>query len=150
MRFSRCIDIDAPPEVVWGVWSDIERWPEWTASIRSIEKLSAGSLSVGMRARVRQPNLPTAIWRVTDLQQNRGFSWVSTSPGAHVTGVHTIEPYCDGTRAIMAVIYTGPIALLFGWLTRSLTNRYLELEANGLRLRSEELAKSRDNSSRNI
>lgn len=150
MKFSRSIDIEAAPEVVWAIWSDVERWSEWTASISKIEKLSPTPLAVGLRARVRQPKLPTAIWRVTEVQLNHGFTWVSTTPGAHVTGIHTIEPYSDRTRASMTLIFAGPIALLFGWLTRSLTQRYLELEANGLKLRSEELAKSRARPSRNV
>jgi uncharacterized protein YndB with AHSA1/START domain len=27
------ITIDAPPAVVWAVYTDIERWSEWTASV---------------------------------------------------------------------------------------------------------------------
>jgi hypothetical protein len=143
MKFTQSIDIEASPETVWATWSDIKRWHEWTASISNIEKLAPGPLTVGLRARVRQPKLPTAIWRVTELQENRGFKWVSTSPGAHVTGIHTIEPIANGSRAIMTLIFAGPLALLFGWVTRSLTQRYLQLEANGLKDRSERMAKSR-------
>ena len=137
MKMSLSIDIDAPPEIVWAIWSDIERWSEWTASITKIQKLAPGPLAVGLRACVRQPKLPVAIWRVTELEENRRFTWVSTSPGAHVIGIHTIEPLADGTRATMILIFAGPLALLFGWLSRSLTQRYLQLEANGLKARSE-------------
>jgi Uncharacterized conserved protein len=140
MTFTHGIDIDAPPETVWAIWSDIERWSEWTASITKIEKLAPGPLAIGLRACVRQPKLPIAIWRVTELEENRGFTWVSKSPGAHVTGIHTIEPIANGARATMTLIFAGPLALLFGWLTRSLTRRYLQLEANGLKARSEQIA----------
>jgi uncharacterized membrane protein len=140
MKFTHSIDIDAPPETVWAIWSDVESWSEWTASITKIEKLAPGPLAIGLRTRVRQPKLPTAIWRVTELEENRGFTWVSTSPGAHVTGIHTIEPIANGSRATMTLIFAGPIALLFGWLKRSLTQQYLQLEANGLKARSEQIA----------
>jgi uncharacterized membrane protein len=142
MKMSHCIDIDAPPETVWAIWREIERWSEWTASISKIEKLAPGPLAVGLRARVRQPKLPTAIWRVTELEENCGFTWVSKSPGAHVTGIHSIEPIANGSRATMTLIFAGPIALLFGCLTRSLSQRYLQLEANGLKTRSEQVAHS--------
>ena len=143
MTITHSIDIDASPETVWAIWSDVERWSDWTASISKIEKLAPGPLAIGLRARVRQPKLPTAIWRVTELTENRGFTWVSTSPGARVTGIHTIEPRLNGSRATMTLIFAGPIALLFGWFTRSLTQRFLQLEANGLKARSERTRISR-------
>jgi uncharacterized membrane protein len=143
MKLSHSIDIHAPPDTVWAIWSDIERWSEWTASITKIEKLAPSPLAVGLRARVQQPKLPTAIWRVTALEENRSFTWVSTSPGAHVIGIHTIEPIANGSRATMTLNFAGPIALLFGWLSRSLTQRYLQLEANGLKARSEQIATPR-------
>ena len=143
MTFTHSIDIDAPAEIVWAIWSDVERWFEWTASISKIEKLGPGPLAVGLRARVCQPKLPTAVWRVTELEANRGFTWVSINPGAHVTGIHAIEPIAEGSRATMTLIFAGPLALLFGWLTRILTQRYLKFEANGLKARSEQIATPR-------
>jgi|SRR5580765_1356635 uncharacterized membrane protein len=140
MKFTHSIDINAPPQIVWTIWSDIERWSEWTASITKIQKLAPGPLAVGLRACVRQPKLPVAIWRVTQVEENRRFIWFSTSPGAHVTGIHTIGPCGDGSRATMTLDFAGPLALLFGWLTRSLTQRYLQLEADGLKARSEQAA----------
>jgi hypothetical protein len=144
MTFTRSIDIGAPPETVWSIWSDIEHWSEWTGSISKIEKLTPGPLAIGLRARVCQPKLPTAIWRVTELNENRSFTWVSKRPGARVTGIHSIEPIANGSRTTMTLIFAGPIALLFGWFTRSLTQRYLQLEANGLKGRSEQIATHRN------
>lgn len=137
MELTTSIDIQVPPNVVWAVWSDVERWPEWTASVSRIERFEPGPLAIGHRARVRQPKLPTAVWQVTKLEAGRGFEWVSASPGARVTGYHWIEPQGSGSRARLGVVFAGPVARLVGWLTRSLTERYLELEANGLKSRSE-------------
>ena len=142
MDLTRSIDIQASPDAVWAVWSDVERWPEWTASVSRVERFDQGPLAVGHRARLRQPKLPVAVWQVTKLEQGRGFEWVSASPGARVTGYHWIEPRGDGSRARLGVVFSGPIALLVGWLTRALTERYLGLEAEGLKARSEERRKS--------
>ena len=77
------------------------------------------------------------MWQVTKLEEGRGFEWVSASPGARVTGYHWIEPQGSDSRASLGVVFSGPIARLVGWLTRSLTERYLQLEADGLKARSE-------------
>src|SRR5688500_14341659 len=39
MRFSTTTEIDGPPEVVFAVLTDIDRWPEWTATVTRVERL---------------------------------------------------------------------------------------------------------------
>ena len=144
MQLSRSVEIDAPPEVVWAVWSDVERWPEWTPSVSRVERLDPGPLAVGQRVRVRQPKFPTAVWRVTSVEPARSFSWVAESPGARVTGMHRIEPRPDGgSRATMGLRFEGPVARLVAWLTRARTDHNLDLEAAGLKRRSEARAAAR-------
>jgi hypothetical protein len=73
---------------------------------------------------------------VSELVAGREFTWVSWAPGMRVTARHSV---CEG-RAVLSLRYEG----LFGpWLarrTREITERYLALEAEGLKRRSEELA----------
>ena len=96
MRLTSSIDIQAPPDTVWAVWSDLERWPEWTASVSRVERIEPGPLAIGLRARVHQPKFPPATWRVIALEEGQGFTWVSESPGARVTASHWIEPHAGG------------------------------------------------------
>jgi uncharacterized membrane protein len=140
MRLSHSIEIDAPPDVVWKVWRDVERWPEWTASVTRVEPLQSGPFAIGYRARVVQPKLPRAIWRVTELEEGRRFVWIYTSPGVRLTASHLVEPSARGTRADSFVELAGPFAGLVGRLTRATTERYLAMEAEGLKARSEESA----------
>lgn len=137
MEYSVSIDIAAPPGRVWAVMSDVERWHEWTASITSVEKLEPGPLAVGLRARVLQPKLPPAVWTVSWVEPDAGFVWVSRAPGVHVTGRHLIATARRGSRVTLSVAYDGLFGVLIGRLAKSLTLRYIGLEAVGLQKRSE-------------
>lgn len=81
-EFSISVDINASPQRVWSVMSDIERWHEWTASVTSIRRMDSGALDVGSRAMIRQPKLPPARWQVTALEPGKGFMWISEEQGS--------------------------------------------------------------------
>ena len=134
--FSNAVEIAAPPERVWAVLADLERWPEWTPSVTSVELLAPGPLAVGTRARVSQPKLKPAIWEVTEVKPGMSFTWVTRQPGLLVTGLHQLEPIEKGTLATLAVRFSGLLGPLVGRLTRRLNHRYLAFEADGLRRRS--------------
>ena len=136
-HFGTAVEIQAPPDRVWSVMRDVERWPEWTPSISSVTRLEGGPFDVGSRARVRQPKLLPTVWRVTELEEGRGFTWVTRSAGVRVKARHYVEPTAQGTRATLSLDFSGPLAPLVARLTRGLTERYLALEARGLKQRSE-------------
>ena len=131
------VDIAAPPERVWGVMSDVERWHEWTPSVTSIERLDSGPFGVGSWALIRQPKLLPAKWQVTELVEGRYFTWVSRGPGFQVTGRHAVEATETGSHAALSIDFTGLLGPLLGSLLRGLNERYLGFEAKGLKERSE-------------
>jgi hypothetical protein len=77
------------------------------------------------------------VWEVTACYPGTSFTWVSRGPGARVTAHHFIEAVATGSRATLSINFRGPVALLVGWLTAGRTKRYLEMEAQGLKRRSE-------------
>lgn len=135
--FSIAIHIEASAERVWQVLTDIECWSEWTPSVLRIEPLSATALGPGSAARIYQPGLRPAVWVVTDWEPNRRFSWTTHHPGVAVVGDHVIARGSSGCRVELTIRFNGILGSLVGRLTERLTTRNLELEANGLRARSE-------------
>ena len=144
MQFSITTEIDAPPDVVFAVMTEIERWPEWTPTVTRVERLNdAGApLAINSPIRIVQPKVPPAEWTVTAIEPGRGFRIVSRSPGATVEANHWAEPTGAGkSRVTLSVTFAGFLGRVVGWMMRGLNNRYLAQEAAGLKRRSEERAR---------
>ncbi len=135
--FSITVDISAPPERIWQVMTDVERWPEWTESIQKLKRLDSGAFRVGSRVRIKQPKLIPATWEVTELAPQRAFTWISRSPGTTVSAKHRIEPTSRGCRVTLSVAYGGLLGGLVAKMFGAITDRYLMFEAAGLKQRSE-------------
>jgi uncharacterized membrane protein len=137
MRFEHSTTINAPAERVWAVFSDVARWPEWTPTVDSVERLDEGALRVGSRTRIRQPKLPVAVWEVTELKDGEYFEWVSRGPGIKTTGGHRVISTPQGTVVTASVVQEGPLGWLFGKLYAGLTKRYIAQETAGLKKATE-------------
>jgi uncharacterized protein YndB with AHSA1/START domain len=135
--FKIVIDIAAPPQRVWDATTDVERWPEWTASVKSVRRLDSGNFRIGSRAKVKQPKFLPALWEVTELEDGRSFTWVTHSPGLRATGSHRVDPITGGSRATLSVSYAGVLSGIVTKLLGPTTEKFLTLEANGLKKTSE-------------
>ena len=124
-------------EWVWAVITDVERWPEWTPSVTNIQRLDDGPLALGSRAWVRQPKLRPAVWTVTAMD-DRSFAWTTRGRGVSVIARHSVDAVEDSSRVTLSVEFCGWFGTLIVWMTRGLSNRYLELEAAGLKHRNED------------
>jgi hypothetical protein len=136
-RFIAALDIDAPPEKVFSVLCAVERWPEWTPTMIRVQRLERGGLGIGARARVLQPKLRPAIWQVTELEENRSFTWVAHTVGLRMKAGHWIEATGAGSRISLTFEFSGFLSGIAGRLYRGLIEHYLGIEALGLKRRSE-------------
>jgi uncharacterized membrane protein len=127
------VDIKASPDRVLAVLCDIERWPEWTSTMTSVRRMDDGPLVVGSRAQIRQPKLLPAVWQVTELDERRSFTWVTRSPGVRVKAGHLVEADGVGSRVRLSLEYSGLLGSLVARIYRHLNERYLAIEAKGLR-----------------
>src|SRR5882757_4103269 len=128
MTVEKEITIAAPAEKVWAVLSDVERWHEWTASIKSVLLLDPKPLHEQSKAFVEQPKLPRALWQVTEIQRGRGFNWQAKSLGALTVGEHWITPNSQGgVKVALRVRQTGWLARVFRPWIEKLTRAYVEM-----------------------
>lgn len=137
-HFEVSTDISAPPDRVWEVMRDVERWAEWTPSIERITRVGGAPFAQGSRVVIKQPKFPPAEWTVTTLAPGKGFTWVSASPGFRATARHAIDGMNGGSRVTLSLDFQGVLGGVLGTLTRGITERYVAFEAAGLKARSED------------
>src|SRR5215469_15835753 len=141
MRFFRIeAEINAAAELVWATIRDVQRWPEWTPTVTSVRLKTPLPLVVGSVAVVRQPKLPPALWRIVELKDSlRSFTWVNSAPGMRVVATHLVVPFGEKSRVMLSLRFEGLLGGILGFATRTLNNRYLAMEAQGLKSRVEGL-----------
>jgi uncharacterized protein YndB with AHSA1/START domain len=137
MRIDRTVNIDAEPERVWSVMSDIPRWPEWTRSVTKVEPLQPGPLTAGGAWRISQPRFGSRTWHVTAIDPGRSFTWEAARPGVRMVATHTIAPEGRGSAVTLSVDSSGWAVAMFGWLLAGSGRRFVDMEAEGLKRRAE-------------
>jgi uncharacterized membrane protein len=133
------VEIAAPATIVWEVFADVERWPEWTASVERVVPLDGPAIEVGHRFAIEQPRLPKVVWEVTEVESGRSWTWRQRSVGSMAFASHEVVPQgADRTLVRQRIDQRGPLGVVVGALMRRLTRRYLDLEGQGLKARAEE------------
>jgi uncharacterized membrane protein len=137
--FSVAVNIDAPPDQVFAVLCDVERWPEWTPTMTSVQRLDQGPFAVGSVAQVRQPKLRPAVWKVTELEA-QNFTWVARTPGLRMKAGHRVERQGAGSRVLLSFEMSGLMARVASRLFGGLIEQYVTTESQKLKQRSESTA----------
>ena len=144
-RYEESIDIAAPPERVWDVLRDVERWPEWTPSMKSAELLN-GAMGPDGRARLNIAGAGgrPSDWTVTEWDEGRRFAWEAhIMPGFTSWADHRLEAKDGGTRVTLAVRMSGALAWpMWALFLGRVSRRNVGQEAAGLKRRSEEAVRS--------
>ena len=137
MEFETVVDIAAPADRVWDVLADVTTWSSWTDSVSSSTVLSGDPLGNGSRVKVHQPRMPANTWTITGWEPGRRFTWEITRPGLHVVADHVIEAVPAGSRVTLSLESSGALAPVVDIFTGSMSRRYVQMEASGLKSASE-------------
>jgi uncharacterized membrane protein len=88
---------------------------------------------VGSEAVVRQPRLPSARWRVTELEPDRRFTWETSAGGVTTVGDHLVEPDGPGSKITLTLRMGGPLSGVMSLLLGGLARRHASMELEGFR-----------------
>lgn len=133
MKIEQTIEIAAPTAKVWAALVDVERWPDWTASMEKVERLGDGPFGLGSEVRIKQPKFPALAWKVTAFDPGTYFAWHASSRGVSTTAGHRVVPAEGGCTVTLTVDQGGPMSWLVSLLYKKLSREYVDMEAQGLK-----------------
>ena len=138
MHFEKSIEIDASQHRVWDVLSDLEAWPQRIETVDSVELLTPAPITEGSRVRLKQPKLPEGIWEVTVWDAPSYFEYRQKSGGVTSVAGHRVEALEEGrSRLILMLDMRGLLVLVVALFYKGLTNRYMTVEAQGMKRAAE-------------
>ena len=97
--------IEATPERVFEVITDLEKLPDRIEAIQEVEILTDGPLGIGTRFREKRimfKREATEEMEFTAFDPPRSFVLTAESHGARYISTHTLEPEREGTRVRLA------------------------------------------------
>lgn len=116
MHIEHAAPIGAPPETVWRLTTEVERWPDLLDAFTSVRRLEPGPLAVGSTARIKQPGQPERTWTVTEIDAPRRFVWETHGLGLRMVATHDIEATPSGCRNTLGLDLSGPVGAVLGRL----------------------------------
>ena len=138
MRFEKSIEIDASQERVWEVLSDLEAWPQRIETVDTVELLTPAPITPGSQVRLKQPKLPEGTWDITVWDAPSYFEWTQKTSGVTSVAGHRVDPLGpDRARLTLTLEMRGLLIPIIGLFYRDLTNRYMTLEAEGMKRAAE-------------
>jgi uncharacterized membrane protein len=117
IRFESRIEINAPVHEVWALIDKLEEWPQWMPSIKKIERVSQGPLSVGSQLSVtaKVSGLTvTLLMTIMEFVPERSVVLEGKALGTKLTRFYALEPANDKTKVRIGGDVSGALA----WLAR--------------------------------
>jgi carbon monoxide dehydrogenase subunit G len=115
MRFESSIEINAPAGRIWALMGKLEEWPQWTPSIKKIERVSKGSLAVGSQVSVTAKIsglTVTLLMTITEFVPERNVVMQGKVLGTKLTRFYTLEPVNGKTKLSIGGEVSGALAQL--------------------------------------
>jgi hypothetical protein len=136
--FEKSAEIEAPAQRVWDVLTDLEAWPRLIETVDVVELVTPAPVAVGAHVRLKQPKLPEGVWEVTAWDAPSWFEWRQRSNGVTSVAGHRVTDLGDGRSTLsLSLDMRGLPVPLVGRLSKGMIDRYMTLEAQGIRRAAE-------------
>ena len=130
------LDTSAPPDRVWQIWSDVNRWPEWNPDMKASH--IDGPLKLGATGNIDTRSGGKHDVVVTQYEQGRSFELESTAlPGTKMAIRATIAPNGAGSRITQGFEPRGVLAPIVGPMMGGAILKTFNSVLNGLKTRVE-------------
>jgi Polyketide cyclase / dehydrase and lipid transport len=138
MRFEQSIDIDSPQQRVWDMLCDLESWPQRIETVDVVELLTSAPVAEGSRVRLKQPKLPEGTWEITVWDAPSYFEFRQRSGGVTSVAGHRVEALEENrSRLTLTLDMRGLLVPVVALFYKGLTNRYMAIEAQGMKRAAE-------------
>jgi hypothetical protein len=137
IEFTASASIDASPEVIWSILTDLAAYPEWDPTCEKIE----GELVVGKKIKAFSTLSPGRAFpvKITALVPNETMIWTGGMPLGLFKGERTFSLKArgdGGTEFLVREIFSGPMLVLIRRQLPDLSEPFKQFAA-GLKRRAE-------------
>ncbi len=105
LQYGVAIHIDAPPERVWAVLTDAERYPEWNSTVKSVQGRIDAAQTIKLVAHIAPKR--TFKLLISDFQPGARLVWEDGNNAFKGVRTFTLTPSGDGTDIQMVEAYNG-------------------------------------------
>ncbi|HEX2547831.1 MAG TPA: SRPBCC family protein [Ramlibacter sp.] len=112
MKIEESVTIDASPETIFGIWSEVDRWKLWDPDTK--EAVLRGPFAVGAQGRIVPTKGRGVPMAVTECTANRSFTVEAAIPLFRMRFDHELVPGAQGTRVTHRVTFSGPLTPVLG------------------------------------
>lgn len=131
--------IEASPEIVWKIHTDVNAWSQWQRSISSARTVAP--LAVGSSFRWRSGGLIITA-TVHTLEPNRRMSWTGKSLGTQASHTWVLEAQNGGTLVTTEESMAGWLVSLLKLLAPTFLDRSLDVWLHDLKNKAESFNKN--------
>lgn len=126
-RASRTVTLSAPPESVFAVITDVERYPEWRSDVKEVSRLTAADGAMRFEEKGRQGTVP---YRVTEHVLPSRWVVRIDDPSLPYGGSWTYELRPESTGTSLTITEDGEVYNpIFRFLSRTVFSTSATIEA---------------------